>query len=155
MLATSDARTDGITDVSFIPDLTGDGRPEIIFGLAHVHGAFDSMDFDPGDDAISSADTTLALQVDLRQGQTAVTEGTGAPRIWYVATSKALSRNEYPDRVTRHVLDLKRINGAEPPGVRVTDEEQHRRQGERADPAHRQRPAPCLHVCKDRMIQHF
>ncbi|MFQ5589589.1 MAG: integrin alpha [Phycisphaerae bacterium] len=45
-----DARTDGITDVSFITDLTGDGRPELLFGLAHVHGAFEGMDWDPGDD---------------------------------------------------------------------------------------------------------
>ena len=81
VLATSNARTDGITDVSFIPDLTGDGRPEIIFGLAHVHGAFDSMDFDPGDDAISFSETTLALQVDLRQGETSVTEGNEAPEV--------------------------------------------------------------------------
>ena len=44
------ARTDGITDVSFIRDLTGDGRPELLFGLSHVHGAFDSTDYDPGDD---------------------------------------------------------------------------------------------------------
>lgn len=43
-------RTDGITDVDFISDLTGDGRPEILFGLQHVHGAFDSTDFDPADD---------------------------------------------------------------------------------------------------------
>ncbi len=45
-----DARTDGISDVSFMSDLSGDGRPEILFGLQHVHGAFDSMDYDPGDD---------------------------------------------------------------------------------------------------------
>ncbi len=42
-------RTDGITDVSLIPDLSGDGRPEIIFGLPHVHGAFDGTDYDPDD----------------------------------------------------------------------------------------------------------
>jgi hypothetical protein len=43
------ARTDGITDVSVISDLTGDGRPEILFGLGHVHGAFEGMDWDPSD----------------------------------------------------------------------------------------------------------
>jgi hypothetical protein len=43
------ARTDGISDVSFITDLTGDGRPEILFGLRHSHGAFEGMDWDPGD----------------------------------------------------------------------------------------------------------
>ncbi|MCH8149169.1 MAG: FG-GAP repeat protein [Planctomycetes bacterium] len=77
MLATSDARTDGITDVSFIRDLTGDGRPEILFGLPHVHGAFDSMDFDPGDDDISRSDTTVGVQVVIRQGETSAAEDTG------------------------------------------------------------------------------
>ncbi len=43
------AHTDGITSVSFVPDVTGDNRPEIIFGLPHVHGAYDSLDFDQGD----------------------------------------------------------------------------------------------------------
>ncbi|MCH7872116.1 MAG: FG-GAP repeat protein, partial [Planctomycetes bacterium] len=49
-----DARTDGITDVSFIDDLSGDGRPEILFGLQHVHGAYDSMDWDPGDEDLEN-----------------------------------------------------------------------------------------------------
>ena len=44
-----DARTDGISDVSVIQDLSGDGRPDILFGLQHVHGAFEAMDWDPGD----------------------------------------------------------------------------------------------------------
>lgn len=45
------ARTDGISDVSFIRDITFDGRPELLFGMQHVHGALDTMDYDPGDDA--------------------------------------------------------------------------------------------------------
>lgn len=45
------ARTEGITDVSIVRDLTGDRRPELIFGLPHVHGMWDSMDYDPGDTA--------------------------------------------------------------------------------------------------------
>lgn len=44
------ARSDGITDVSFVRDLTGDGRPDILLGLPHVHGAFDSTDYDPSDE---------------------------------------------------------------------------------------------------------
>ncbi|MEK7757347.1 MAG: integrin alpha, partial [Planctomycetota bacterium] len=40
----------GITDVGFIRDLTGDGRPDLLFGLPLVHGALDSTDYDPGDD---------------------------------------------------------------------------------------------------------
>lgn len=42
-------RTDGITSLSYIPDQNADGRPEILFGLPHVHGAYDSTDFDPSD----------------------------------------------------------------------------------------------------------
>ncbi len=45
-----DARTDGLNDVNIIADLTGDGRPELIFGLPHTHGAYDSTDYDPADD---------------------------------------------------------------------------------------------------------
>ena len=44
------ARTDGITDMSFVRDLSGDGRPELLFGLPHVHGAFDGTDWDPADE---------------------------------------------------------------------------------------------------------
>jgi len=44
------ARTDGIVDVDYLPDLTGDGRPELIFGLPHVHWAYDSTDYDPADE---------------------------------------------------------------------------------------------------------
>ena len=69
----STARTDGITDVSYIRDLSGDGRPEILFGLQHVHGAFTSMDFDPGDADVAAADTTIDVEVTFRQGQSEVT----------------------------------------------------------------------------------
>ncbi len=48
-VANDNARTDGITDFDFFPDATGDGRPELLFGLSHVHAAYDSTDFDPGD----------------------------------------------------------------------------------------------------------
>ncbi len=58
-----DARTDGINSVSFMSDLTGDGRPEILFGLQHVHGAIDSMDYDPGDD-VPSGFTALGCYPD-------------------------------------------------------------------------------------------
>ena len=51
------ARTDGITDVAFVPDLSGDGRPELFFGLQHVHGAWDSTDYDPGDENIEPPDS--------------------------------------------------------------------------------------------------
>lgn len=65
--------TDGITSASFIPDLSGDGRPDLLFGLRHVHGAIESMDYDPADENI--ADVTLDVEVVFTQGQVTVQEG--------------------------------------------------------------------------------
>ena len=48
-------RTDGLASLSYLPDQNLDGRPEIIFGLPHVHGAYDSTDYDPGDQAPQDA----------------------------------------------------------------------------------------------------
>jgi len=48
----ADVGSAGITDVNFIPDLSGDGRPELIFGLPLVVGAFDATDFDPADEDV-------------------------------------------------------------------------------------------------------
>lgn len=73
-IAAGDPRTDGISDVSFVPDLTGDGRPEILMGLQHVHGAWEGMDHDPGDSDITSTDTTITVDVRIRQGEVQVTE---------------------------------------------------------------------------------
>ncbi|GJM26496.1 MAG: hypothetical protein DHS20C16_29110 [Phycisphaerae bacterium] len=39
----------GITSAASIPDLTGDGRPELLFGLGMVDGIFQGRDDDPGD----------------------------------------------------------------------------------------------------------
>ncbi len=49
----ANARTNGITHVTFLDDLTNDGRPEIGFGLPHVHGAYDSTDYDPADEEVT------------------------------------------------------------------------------------------------------
>jgi hypothetical protein len=49
-------RTDGIVDVSSISDLTGDGRPDLLFSLPHVHGAYDSTDFDPSDEDLDGGE---------------------------------------------------------------------------------------------------
>lgn len=66
------ARTDGITDVSFIRDLqdggNSDGRPELLFGLAHVHGAYEGMDYDPGDDEVTTDGNTVQIEVEIKQG---------------------------------------------------------------------------------------
>ena len=69
----SQARTEGITDVSFIRDLSNDGRPEILFGLPHVHCAWEGMDFDPGDSNIQEADTTVDVELMIRQARIEVT----------------------------------------------------------------------------------
>jgi len=74
--------SEGITDVSFIPDLTGDGRPELIFGLAHVEGAFDTIDYDPSDEDASGLNSGLKIEVTFRQGQVTVKEGdNGTPEV--------------------------------------------------------------------------
>lgn len=67
-------RSDGITDVSIVPDLTGDGRPELIFGLPLVTGAYDSMDYDPGDQDVTAGDNTADVTLVIRQGQVQVLE---------------------------------------------------------------------------------
>lgn len=73
------ARTDGITDVGFVRDLSGDGRPELLFGLQHVHGAFEAMDFDPGDDDIRGSDNTIDIEIVLQQGRVTVQTGQEDP----------------------------------------------------------------------------
>jgi len=70
------AHTRGITDVAMLPDMNGDGRPEIIFGLAHVHGAFDSMDYDPADDALGTNEPDNFVLV-VRQGSAQVSMNGG------------------------------------------------------------------------------
>ncbi len=69
----SNARTNGITAVSFIRALPTEGggtddRPELIFGLSHTHGAFEAMDYDPADEDATGADNTVDVEVELRQG---------------------------------------------------------------------------------------
>jgi len=72
-ILTSNAYTRGITDVDFSPDISGDGRPEIMFGLAHVHGAFEGMDFDPGDDDFgTSGEDPDDIEVVIRQGRVTI-----------------------------------------------------------------------------------
>ena len=66
--------TDGISSVSWVPDLTADGRPEILFGLAHVHGAFDGMDYDPGDSDVDDLTSTVEVEIMIRQGRVEVTQ---------------------------------------------------------------------------------
>jgi len=49
----------GITSVASIPDLSGDGRPELLFGMGMVDGQYQGRDDDPADDP---AEQTVALE---------------------------------------------------------------------------------------------
>ncbi len=42
--------TEGITTISTIPDLDGDGLPEILFGMPYIEELYDYFDDDPADD---------------------------------------------------------------------------------------------------------
>lgn len=68
----SSAWTDGISSVGWVPDLTADGRPEILIGMAHVHGAFEAMDFDPGDSNVADLTSTEEVEIVIRQGRVEV-----------------------------------------------------------------------------------
>ncbi len=59
--------TMGITDVSSIPDISGDGRPELLIGLAHCEGQFQARDDDP-DDNPPDTDEEVMVQIMVRQG---------------------------------------------------------------------------------------
>lgn len=72
-------RTEGIVDVSFISDLSGDGRPEILFGLPHVHGAFEGMDFDPSDEDLSRGDQTIDREIVFRRNFVTIQTGQETP----------------------------------------------------------------------------
>lgn len=71
----------GITSASWIPDLTGDGRPEILVGLPGVFGAVETMDWDPADEDIDVTENTIEVEVVVRQGQISVQVGGGAAQI--------------------------------------------------------------------------
>ncbi|MFQ5413984.1 MAG: hypothetical protein ACE5E6_05950 [Phycisphaerae bacterium] len=74
----ADPFTNGITSVSWIRDISGDGRPDLLWGLSHVNGAVETMDFDPSDENISADDTTVTITLALRQGQRSLQIGDGA-----------------------------------------------------------------------------
>lgn len=81
LIVEPDARTDGITSVGYVPDLSGDGRPELLFGQAHVHGALESMDWDPGDEDVGGDPTgnTQELEVVFRTPVVTVQVDDGDP----------------------------------------------------------------------------
>ncbi|MFH0981119.1 MAG: Ser-Thr-rich GPI-anchored membrane family protein [Planctomycetota bacterium] len=52
--------TNGITSVGFVPDLTGDGRPELLFGASYVDGVRQFRDDDPSDRKEGDRETVVA-----------------------------------------------------------------------------------------------
>ncbi len=77
-LGIGNARTEGITDVSVISDLNFDGRPELLFGMAHHDGLIQGRDDDPGD-SVPMADATVMVTVVVRGGESSVRVGMGDP----------------------------------------------------------------------------
>ena len=102
-----DPRTDGIANVSFVPDLTGDGRPELLFGLPHVHGAFDSMDYDPGDSDLAAADATANIEISIRQGRAQITVGDEDPvASYYSSVDDLVISSASPNTTAGSAADL-------------------------------------------------
>ncbi|HNQ24697.1 MAG TPA: hypothetical protein PKK06_16570 [Phycisphaerae bacterium] len=91
----SGARTDGITDVSWVPDITGDGRPDLLMGLSHVHGAFEAMDYDPGDEDVASLEPTETVEITIRQGR--VTVGGTPTSLTYAGVDDLTINSAAPD----------------------------------------------------------
>ncbi|MCC7292662.1 MAG: hypothetical protein IT449_11440 [Phycisphaerales bacterium] len=71
---TTDGATNGITDAGFIPDVSGDGRPELLVGMSLAHGIWQGMDWDPADQHVAGV---LEEQVTLRIRQGQVVEVVG------------------------------------------------------------------------------
>jgi hypothetical protein len=71
-------RTEGLADVAVVSDLTTDGRPELIFGIPHVDGAWQSRDDDPGDDP-PEGNETIEVEIAIRLGETRTTIGDNDP----------------------------------------------------------------------------
>lgn len=69
----------GITDASVISDLTGDGRPELLFGMPLVYGAVETMDYDPSDSDIDIDENTVEIEIVVQQGSITVQVGNDNP----------------------------------------------------------------------------
>ncbi len=72
----SNPQTQGITDVATVTDLNGDGRADLLFGLAHVDGVFQGRDDDPGDDPPDpTGEDTIDVTLEIRAGSLETTIG--------------------------------------------------------------------------------
>jgi len=57
----SDGETKGIVSVGYVPDLTGDGRPELLFGCPYIDGVRQHRDDDPEDLREGTSDNMVAI----------------------------------------------------------------------------------------------
>lgn len=91
----------GITDVSWIRDLTQDGRPDLLFGLAHVNAAFDSQDYDPSDEDLSDQEPD-SVELVIRQGEVTVAVNDGDPEFqsFYLDTQDLVISSCVGDSIT-------------------------------------------------------
>ncbi len=104
-------RTDGITDISAIPDLDFDGRPDILIGMAHTDGHFQARDDDPDDDP-PEGDETIDINIVLRQGTDGLEitiEQEDEPVQAYFGVEDAIISSAEPDRNFR-AADLEWVN---------------------------------------------
>ena len=92
----SNARSEGVTDIGWINDVTGDGRPEILIGMGHVHGALSSMDFDPADENVGAIDTAEEVEVTIRQGRVEVNGS--ATNLTYAGVEDTAISSEDPNQ---------------------------------------------------------
>ena len=63
--------TNGITSVGYVPDLSGDGRPELLVGCSYVDGVRQWRDDDPSDTGPEARDT---FEVEIQQGRLQITD---------------------------------------------------------------------------------
>ncbi len=69
-------QTGGITSVARMPDISGDGRPEIMFGMPLAYGAVDAVDWDPADEDVNNNPNDITVNVALRRGRARVITST-------------------------------------------------------------------------------
>ncbi len=110
-LGIAGATTMGITDVTAIPDLSGDGRPELLIGCAHAEGVFQGRDDDPDDDP-PEGDETVGVAITLRQGGDGLEitiEDEDEPVQGYFGVEDTVISSGEPDRNFR-AADLEWVN---------------------------------------------
>jgi hypothetical protein len=73
---TIDPTTLGITSVASMPDISGDGRNEILFGMPLAYGAIDAVDWDPADEDVTNDPNEVTVTAQFRRGRARVVTST-------------------------------------------------------------------------------